>query len=263
MTGYTEMMEDFLASGPGTYTANLPDMWKQGRTAFGGITSALLLAAILNEHDDLPPLRTMQINFIGPAVDELTVASEVLRRGKNNVTLRAELDSAAGAGTHGYFTFGVERALDMVMDYPLKDITQKPDDIEPYQLEGGAPNFLVNFDRRWVSGPKFFEQADDPDMLIWTRLTDPASWDKGLLPLVVLADAPPAAFGTISGVRALSSMNWNVNFLTNDFSTENGWWLMRSATRFIRDGYSSQLIQVWNSEGRRVMDAAQHVAIFQ
>ena len=60
-----------------------------GRT-FGGITS-VLLTAILNDHDDLPPLRTMQINFIGPAIDELTVTSNVLRRGKNNVTLRAEL----------------------------------------------------------------------------------------------------------------------------------------------------------------------------
>ena len=87
--------------------------------------------------------------------------------------------------------------------------------------------------------------------------------DFALLPLVVLADTPPAAFGTISGVRALSSMNWNVNFLTNDFNTEDGWWLMRSATRFIRDGYSSQLIQVWNSQGCRVMDSAQHIAIFQ
>ena len=46
-------------------------------------------------------------------------------------------------------------------------------------------------------------------------------------------------------------------------TTENGWWLMRSATRFIRDGYSSQLIQIWNSEGRRVMDSMQHIAIFQ
>ena len=263
MTSYTAMMDNFLASGPNHYTANLPETWKQGRTAFGGITSALLLAAILNDHDDLPPLRTMQINFIGPAVDELTVTSKILRRGKNNVTLRAELDSEAGAGTHGYFTFGVERQLDMVMDYPLKENVKRPEQIEPYELATGAPNFLVNFDRRWVSGPKFFEQSDDPDMLIWTRLTDLESWDKGLLPLVVLADAPPAAFGTISGVRALSSMNWNVNFLTDDFSTEDGWWLMRSATRFIRDGYSSQLIQVWNSEGRRVMDAAQHVAIFQ
>jgi acyl-CoA thioesterase len=263
MTSYTAMMDNFLASGPDTYRADLPETWKQGRTAFGGITSALLLAAILNDHDDLPPLRTMQINFIGPAVDELTVTSKILRRGKNNVTLRAELDSAAGAGTHGYFTFGVDRELDMVMDYPLKEIAAQPDELESSEPNEFTPSFLINFDRRWVSGPTFFEQADDPDMLIWTRLKDPESWDKGLLPLVVLADAPPAAFGSISGVRALSSMNWNINFLTDDFSTENGWWLMRSATRFIREGYSSQLIQVWNSEGRRVMDSAQHIAIFQ
>ena len=263
MSSYTQIMDAFLASGPQNYNINLPETWKQGRTAFGGITSGLLLAAILNDHDDLPPLRTMQVNFIGPAVDELSVTSQILRQGKNNVTLSAALDSEAGAGTHGYFTFGVERELDMVMDYPLKDIAKRPEDIEPYELAEAAPNFLVNFDRRWVSGPRFFEQSDNPDMLIWTRLTDPESWDKGLLPLVVLADTQPAAFGTISGVRALSSMNWNINFLTDDFATENGWWLMRSATRFIRDGYSSQLIQVWNSEGRRVMDTMQHIAIFQ
>lgn len=264
MTSYTQMMQAFLASKSGdSYQADLPETWKQGRTAFGGLTSALLLAAILNDHDDLPPLRTIQINFIGPAVDALNVSHEILRRGKNNVTVRAELDSTAGAGTHGYFTFGVERELDIAMDYPLKEITKKPDEIEPYSLGDQAPNFLVNFDRRWVSGPQFFQQSDDPDMLIWTRMTDPESWDKGLMPLVVLADTPPAAFGALSGVRALSSMNWNINFLTDDFTTEDGWWLMRSATRFIRDGYSSQLIQVWNSEGRRVMDSAQHIAIFQ
>lgn len=263
MDSYTEMMAAFLASGPNEYTADLPETWKQGRTAFGGITSALPLAAILNDHGDLPPLRTMQINFIGPAMDTLSVRHKLLRQGKNNATFSGELDSAAGAGTHGFFTFGVERALDIEMDYPIKEVEKRPEEIEPYELGNAAPNFLFNFDRRWVSGPKFFEQSDDPDMLLWTRLTDAQSWDKGLLPLVVLADAPPAAFGALSGVRALSSMNWNINFLTDDFTTQDGWWLMRSATRFIRDGYSSQLIQVWNSEGRRVMDSMQHVAIFQ
>lgn len=263
MTTYTELMKSFLETGPEQYTADLPESWKQGRTAFGGLTAALLLAAITNDHPKLPPLRTMQVNFIGPAIDLLHVTSTVLREGKNNITIRAELDSDAGAGTHGYFTFGVDRPLDMVMDYPIKERVKRPEELEPHVLPGQAPNFLVNFDRRWVSGPGFFEQSDNPDMLIWGRLVDEHSWDQGLLPLIILADTPPAAFGSLSGVRALSSMNWNINFLTDKFETENGWWLMRSATRFIRDGYSSQLIQIWNSEGRRVMDAMQHIAIFQ
>lgn len=263
MSSYTDMMATFLASGPENYTTELPDNWTQGRTAFGGLTSAMLLAAILNDRPDLPPLRTMQVNFIGPAVGKLDVSSQLMREGKNNTTFRAEMDSEKGAGTHGYFTFGVGRELDMVMDYPPKENIKKPSELEIAEPNEFAPRFLTNFDRRWVSGPQFFEQSDDPDMLTWARLKEEETWDQGLLPLIVLADAPPAAFGSISGVRALSSMNWNINFLTDDFSTEDGWWLMRSATRFIRDGYSSQLIQVWNSEGRRVMDAAQHVAIFQ
>lgn len=263
MVSYSDLMAAFLATGPHHYHCDLPDSWTQGRTAFGGLTAGLLLAAIENDIDDLPPLRTMQVNFIGPASDRLEVSASVLRRGKNNVTCRAELDSPAGAGTHGYFTFGVERPLDMVMDYPIKSVSKRPEELEPYEITGPAPNFLVHFDRRWVSGPAFFAGSEDPDMLIWGRLTDPQSWDKGLLPLIILADTPPAAFGALSGVRALSSMNWNINFLTDQFETENGWWLMRSVTRFIRDGYSSQLIQIWNSEGRRVMDAMQHIAIFQ
>ena len=79
MSSYTDMMQAFLKTGPGTYTADLPETWKQGRTAFGGLTSALLLAAIENDHTDLPPLRTLQTNFIGPAVDRLSVRHEILR----------------------------------------------------------------------------------------------------------------------------------------------------------------------------------------
>ena len=81
MISYSQMMADFLASGP-DYVADLPENWKQGRTAFGGITTALLAAAIGNDHPDLPPLRTIQVNFVGPAVDRLSVRHEMLRLAK-------------------------------------------------------------------------------------------------------------------------------------------------------------------------------------
>ena len=98
-------------------------------------------------------------------------------------------------------------------------------------------------------------------MLLWTRHTDPEARD-GLTPLMVLGDAPPAALSAMTQIQALSSMNWNINMLSDDVSTKDGYWLMRSATQFIRDGYSSQTIEVWNSDGRRVMDATQMIAVF-
>lgn len=263
MTSYSRMMADFLASGP-AYQADLPENWKQGRTAFGGLTTALLEAAIRNDHPDLPPLRTVQVNFVGPAVDKLSVRNQVLRRGKNNVTLRAELDSELGAGTHGYFTYGVTRPLPKSLDYPLRAETLRPEDAEPYHRDMSlAPSFVQNMERRHVSGPRFFEGSDNPDILMWARLTDPESWEQGLLPLIVLADTPPSALAFYDEpIRALSSTNWNINFLTDDFTTRDGWWLMRSASRFITDGYSSQLIEVWNTDGRKVMDSVQMLAVF-
>ncbi len=263
MKSYSQMMQEFSASRP-DYRVDLSDNWLQGRTAFGGITSALLLQSILNEHENLPPLRTMQVNFIGPAVGTLQISHQMLRRGKNNVTFEARLDSKLGAGTYGYFTFGVNREISIDMDYPHKKITRQPSACAPMVPHVNGPGFLDNFERLLVSGPALLSGADNPDLTIWTRHKDVSAYagHDGLVPLIVLADAPPAALTALTGLQALSSMNWNINILTDDFSTDDGWWLMRSATDFIRDGYSSQLIEVWNSEGRRVMDSIQHIALF-
>ena len=47
----------------------------------------------------------------------MRVNHKILRRGKNNVTFEAHLDSDAGPGTYGYFTFGVSRKMARQMDY--------------------------------------------------------------------------------------------------------------------------------------------------
>lgn len=262
MKNYSELMQDFRASAP-AYKIEVGDNWKQGRTAFGGLTAALLLEAVQNDYPDLPPLRTLQVNFIGPAEGEIQVSHKLLRKGKNNVSFYAEANSDLGNGTHALMTFGVGRDMQRDMDYPVKQIDVQPEDLPFVQSPPEAPRFLDNMDRRWVSGPRFMDGSDTPDVLVWGRLADEKARAGGMTPLILLTDTPPAALTFIKGpVRALSSMNWNINMLTDDYTTRDGWWLMRSATRFVKDGYSSQLIQVWNSEGRRVMDAMQHQAIF-
>jgi len=260
MSSYTQIIQSFFESAP-NYTIDLPSNWLQGRTAFGGLTSALLIEALQHHYTDLPPLRTMQVNFIGPAAGPLTITHRELRRGKNNVTIEARLDSELGAGTYGYFTFGRSREMQHSMDYPLKHAGMQPEEAEPLLPVSEELSFLYNFERRLVSGPAILSGSNNPDILLWTRHVDPAA-REGLGPLMVLGDAPPAALCALTNVQALSSMNWNVNMLTDDVSTQDGWWLIRSATRFIRDGYSSQLIQVWNSQGRRVMDSMQLQAVF-
>ena len=88
-----------------------PDGWTQGRTAYGGLTGALMLAAVQSAHDDLPPLRTIQINFVGPASGRIKVSTDTLRRGKNTVTIKARLIGDDALAGRAIFTFGVNRDM--------------------------------------------------------------------------------------------------------------------------------------------------------
>ena len=56
----------------------------------------------------------------------MRVNHKILRRGKNNVTFEAHLDSDAGPGTYGYFTFGVSRKMARQMDYPKHELPVSP-----------------------------------------------------------------------------------------------------------------------------------------
>ena len=61
---------DILAAaetGENTLTADLPDTWMQGRTAYGGLTAAIALEAAMRSQADLPPLRSAQTAFVGLA----------------------------------------------------------------------------------------------------------------------------------------------------------------------------------------------------
>ena len=47
-------------------TAHIDEGWMQGRTAYGGISSAVALAGTMLRHPTETPLRYAQISFVGP-----------------------------------------------------------------------------------------------------------------------------------------------------------------------------------------------------
>jgi acyl-CoA thioesterase len=73
---------------------DVPENWKQGQTAHSGYTSALLLAAARRRSEDLPPLRSVLINFTAPVTARPDFAVETFRQGRNvtTVNVRALID---------------------------------------------------------------------------------------------------------------------------------------------------------------------------
>ena len=57
-----------------TFTLDAPPSWSQGRTLYGGMTAALAWAAAGRAFPDLPPLRSVQAAFVGPAAGRLAFA---------------------------------------------------------------------------------------------------------------------------------------------------------------------------------------------
>jgi acyl-CoA thioesterase len=96
----------------------------------------------------------------------------------------------------------------------------------------------------------------------WHRLTQRGGLDP-MAELLCIGDAlPPSSMGLIGNKSIISSMNWQVNMLTDAPATKDGWWFVESQTHHAANGASSQYMTVWNSDGEPMMTGMQSVAIF-
>src|SRR3546814_11211211 len=83
-----------LRTETGTATAHFDEGWMQGRTAYGGISSAVALAATLALRPTETPLRYAQISFVGPVGGDCTVTTRELRRSKSSLFVDAGVTRA-------------------------------------------------------------------------------------------------------------------------------------------------------------------------
>ncbi len=250
-----------------TYT--LEPSWMQGRAIYGGLSTALCLDGAMKQIEDLPPLRSASVNFIGPASLEVQVKCSVLRRGKSVAFVQADLSGEAGLITTVVFSFGAARASRLEAVYqdfeevagPESGESFFPDDgFLPVQ-NGGRPAFTRHFDVRLVKGNRPFSGAQKPSFELWVKHKDPV--DNDVTALVALADMPPPAILPIlEGFAPVSSMSWMFNVVNKDLSSDSGWWLLGSYAEHASQGYSSQNMTIRNDRGELVVVGRQNVAVF-
>lgn len=243
----------------GGFAATVPDPWMQGRTTYGGFSSALALEAARTVADDLPPLRSAQISFIGPLFGEVEVRAKILRRGKNASWVSAEVSCEAGLGLAATFVFmgPVESQLHLHEVPPPADLIA-PDDAIPLP-PGVGPGFGINFDRRFAL-PR--SEVKRPELCWWVRPRFAEGLDS-MVELLLCADMlPPGVLPLMPARTAISSMTWQVNLLTPLPETRDGWWLLRSAGNYAEKGCSSQDMAIWNADGEAVAVGMQAVALF-
>lgn len=243
------------------WAATIPENWMQGRTTYGGLSAALCLKAVQNSHPDLPPLRSAHINFVGPVGGDISITTKIIRRGRSVSFIRAELFGEKGLAADVTFCFAQSR--ESKLNKQFVSAPQQPSfkDAGDLFAAGPGPAFTQNYECKLASGGYPISGSTEHEHFLWVRHKDTHATD--LSALIGIADMPPpAVLPMFTEFAPISSMTWMINILSENLSTEDGWWLLRTKGEHAVDGYSSQDMQVWNSQGELIISGRQNVAIF-
>lgn len=260
-TPLPQLLEGLTPEPQGGRSVHVPPDWMQGRTLYGGISAALCLAGVRLDFPDLPPLRSAQISFVGPASGEVTVTTRMLRQGKSASFVIADLTSEAGPGTHAIFCFGASRPS----AYALSRFEAPPvpgPDGAPDHFARGGPSFKQHFEVRLVGGLPPVSGASEADVIMWIRPLDLDARPVEALLLAMADVPPPAAMSLFTAPAPISTMSWMVDVMAPGLTSPDGWYLMRSTAEVTRDGYSAQSMAVWTRDGTPLLAGRQTVALF-
>ena len=261
MTAGLDALLAATAPRDGGLAARVPESWMQGRTAYGGLSSALALHGALELCAPRFPLRTALVAFVGPTAGDCTVTADVLRRGKSSEAVSATVRSADGVGTQATFLFGRDRESAVDADaLPMPDVPGVGE--LPERRSRELPTFTRHFDMRLAGGEPLASGAEVGELIWWVRFREPVSAPPAVA-LLALGDAlPPAAFCQLPALSPVSSTSWMLHMLDLEPETRDGWWLLRSAATRTKGGFSAQEMTIWNTEGRAVATGGQGIAVY-
>jgi len=259
-----QALADGLTETKKGYLGHIPEPWRQGRTAYGGLTAGLCLAAAQKQFPDLPPYRSATINFIGPVTEDPVFTSRILRQGRNVTSVETEARVGEAVVANCIFIFAALRESMIAADCPAPE-APPPEGCEPFTPEAMREHvvkFFHRFDTRLIAGHRPRSGADDGYIRTWSRHHDPAS-RGGIGSLLTIGDVlPPASAPLMTQMGPISSVNWTFTVLTDEPKTEDGWWHIETQLTAANGGYSSQVMRIWNTTGELVAEGMQCVAIF-
>lgn len=261
MTPFSTLIAGMAPAGDG-FKVTVTDDWLQGRTTYGGLSAALCVRAAAMKFPDLPPLRSAQFSFIGPASGELEARPVLLRQGKSAACIGVDLVTAGGVATRAMLTYGAPR--ESRVKYHGKPFPKVASIDDSPDFFGGreGPTFVRHFELRTAGGVGPMSGSSEPEYLIWLRHRDENAGTSDMA-LLAMADAPPpTAMALLKEFGPISTMTWMVDFTAEAHRSATTWNLLRMYSEDIGEGYSTQETAVWSENGKLIALARQTIALF-
>lgn len=233
--------------------------WMQGRTMYGGAAASIAYAAAMKAFPGLPPLRAAQVGFVAPVGEHLEAKAVMLRQGRNVAQVETSLYCDGALVQRTLWLFGAGRESNGSVPTAIEPDLIPPEHCPRLTASDFAPAFTARMDTRRAD-----PAGGSPPGTIrrWVRLKDRAGLEP-LAELVGIGDAlPPGSARAMERMGPISSITWALTILGDVPATREGWWLLETRSNHMGEGFSSETLRLWNSEGVEVMRGLQSVAVF-
>lgn len=265
ITSFDSLMNSVSATGENRYRADICEDWLQGRSAFGGLTGAIVTQAMRQQVESDRLLRSLQVTFVGPApMGENQVSIKPLREGGSVSHLQADLAQDGQVSVTATAAYGKAReSAYSVPPIARPEGLKGPDEIKPMPfIPNIVPNFVQHFDFRWATGSGPFSGAKVPENKVWIRMDSDREIDE--VGIVAMADAlPPPALSMPNKPCPGSSLSWYLELLPVKAKGKlSDWWLVDYVCDAGADGYFNQNARIWAPDGQLVAISRQVAVIF-
>ena len=246
-------------------TMQFPANWCQGRTAFGGLSAALLYQAMRQQIEPSRRLLSLSTNFVGPllADTEFSLHIEILREGKNSTQVLAKTMQNDQVSVIVQACFAKSRNSGISVPVS-KEMTLAPVDsryVLPFK-SGAMPEFFQHVDLCPQQGSMPFVGADTSHLGGWMKLKQtPAQFTEAHI--IALTDAwPPTLLQMFKQPAPASSMAWYLEFVQQPQLESDQWLGFEAITHHCKDGYGLEDGCIWSQSGELIALTRQTVALF-
>ncbi len=200
-----------------TNELTVDDSWGQGRSVFGGLTTAMVLTYIetqtgLKDCD----LRTINIHFCGAAIEgelcELTY--KILSEGRSVIQVEGQLLQNGAVKTQVVACFSRQRVSSIrFSEAPIQFEKMPQEGIKMPFIKGVVPGFVRYLDTRFTSTAMPYSGSNEAVISGWMRFEDRPEVFSDSAILALIDAWPPAVMPMLSQPAPTSSITWNVEFI--------------------------------------------------
>lgn len=260
------LTKDYIDRDDNKPTLRIPNDWAQGRTAYGGITGALVYTAIQQKVTPDRLLRSFSCNFVGPISTDtpFDIEVDVLRQGKNVTQVVGKAIQDGRVSVMVQACFGVARCSKIRVENLDRHDMPRPTKANFLpQIPKITPKFLRHVDLAKQAGGLPFTGSKQSKIDGWMRFSK-APKEISDAHLIALIDGwPPTTLQMLKWPAPASTMSWNIEFIhPHQRFDPLDWFAYQVRTRQASDGYANTEANIWDAQGKLIAISRQTVAVF-